>query len=68
MNNPVDTLLRTCACANLRQTDLVVTQFYDGMLAPSGLYALQFGLLSSLAHFAPITINRLAEPSPENAY
>lgn len=61
MNKPINTLIRTCACANLRQTDLVVTQFYDGVLAPSGLYALQFGLLSVITNVAPITINRLAE-------
>lgn len=51
---------RLCACANLRRTDIVVTQFYDGILAPSGLYALQFGLLAMLAGLGPITLNRLA--------
>lgn len=61
MDNPINTLVCTCACANLRQTDLVVTQFYDGVLAPSGLYALQFGLLSAISNFTPVTINRLAE-------
>lgn len=50
----------SCACANFRRTDLLVTQFYDGMLAPSGLYAIQFGMLSVLARFAPLSIDRLA--------
>ena len=50
----------SCACANLRKTDIVVTQFYDGILAPSGLYAIQFGMLTVLARFAPITVNQLA--------
>ena len=50
----------SCACANLRKTDIVVTQFYDGMLAPSGLNAIQFGMLTVLARFAPITVNQLA--------
>ncbi len=53
--------LRNCVCANIRRTDRVVTQFYDEMLAPSGLSAPQFGLLSTLASVAPITINGLAE-------
>jgi DNA-binding MarR family transcriptional regulator len=50
-----------CACGNIRRTDRVVTQFYDEILAPSGLYATQFGLLAILAEVAPITIHRLAE-------
>jgi DNA-binding MarR family transcriptional regulator len=62
MSDQIDTTAtRYCACANIRRTDLVVTQFYDGVLAPSGLYAIQFGLLSILAKLAPTTINRLAE-------
>ncbi len=62
MNNLIDTAKgRSCACANIRRTDLVVTQFYDGILAPSGLYAIQFGLLSTINNLAPITINHLAK-------
>lgn len=62
MKDVIDTTAaNSCACANLRRTDLVVTQFYDGMLAPSGLYAIQFGLLATLNKLAPITINYLAE-------
>ncbi|MHB8595322.1 MAG: MarR family winged helix-turn-helix transcriptional regulator [Ktedonobacteraceae bacterium] len=53
--------LGNCVCANIRRTDRVVTAFYDEMLAPSGLSAPQFGLLSTLAAVAPITINGLAE-------
>ncbi|GHO48036.1 MarR family winged helix-turn-helix transcriptional regulator [Ktedonospora formicarum] len=48
-----------CACANLRRTDLVVSQFYDGMLAPSGLSALQFSILCAIDTFDSITTNRL---------
>lgn len=51
----------SCACANIRQTDLVVTQFYDGMLAPGGLYAIQFGLLGAISNLAPVTLNQLAQ-------
>lgn len=52
---------RRCACATIRRTDRVITQFYDEMLAPSGLYVTQFSTLATLAEAAPITINRLAE-------
>jgi DNA-binding MarR family transcriptional regulator len=52
---------RRCACATIRRTDRVLTQFYDEILAPSGLYVTQFTTLATLAEAAPITINRLAE-------
>ena len=62
MNDQIDiTAACSCACANLQRTDQVVTQFYDGVMAPSGLYAVQFGLLATLSRLAPITINYLAE-------
>src|SRR5579864_9297468 len=62
MSDQIDTrTVRRCACANIRRTDRVVTQFYNEILAPSGLYATQFGLLAILAEVAPITIHRLAE-------
>jgi len=53
--------VRRCACATLRRTDRVLTQFYDEILAPSGLYITQFTLLATLSQAAPVTINRLAE-------
>lgn len=62
MNNLIDaTAARSCACANLRRTDLVVTQFYDGILAPSGLYAVQFAILNILHNLTSTTINHLSE-------
>ncbi len=50
-----------CVGSNIRRTDRVVTQFYDAILAPSGLYATQFGLLTLLLDAGPITINQLAK-------
>lgn len=50
-----------CANANIRRTNRVITQFYDAILAPSGLNGSQFGLLATLSEAAPITINNLAE-------
>ena len=40
---------RRCACATIRRTDRVLTQFYDEILAPSGLYITQFTTLATLA-------------------
>ena len=40
---------RRCACATIRRTDRVITQFYDEILAPSGLYVTQFTTLATLA-------------------
>ena len=53
--------VQRCACATVRRTDRVLTQFYDEILAPSGLYITQFTLLATLSQAAPATINRLAE-------
>jgi DNA-binding MarR family transcriptional regulator len=50
-----------CACANIRRVDRTVTQFYEEMLAPSGLHITQFTLLVTIAESAPITVNHLAE-------
>jgi len=52
---------RRRACATIRRTDRVLTQFYDEILAPSGLYITQFTTLATLAEAAPISINHLAE-------
>lgn len=62
MKNLIDTsTANACACANLRRTDLVITQFYDGMLAPGGVSALQFSLLCSIDSFGSPTTNQLAK-------
>ncbi len=62
MSDQIDTsAVRRCVGGNIRRTDRVITQFYDEILAPSGLSAPQFGLLAILAQVAPITIHRLAE-------
>lgn len=50
-----------CIGFNIRRTDRVLTQFYDEMLAPSGLSAPQFGLLATITQAAPVPINHLAE-------
>ncbi len=62
MSDQIDSsAVRRCVGGNIRRTDRVVTQFYEEILAPSGLSVPQFGLLAILAEVAPITIHRLAE-------
>jgi DNA-binding MarR family transcriptional regulator len=54
-NNP-----RGCNCLALRQAARHVTQFYDQVLAPSGIRATQYSILARLERNGPMTINALA--------
>src|SRR6516225_8323508 len=49
-----------CICLAVRQAARHVTQFYDQLLAPSGLRTTQFSLLGKLRRQGPMTINALA--------
>jgi DNA-binding MarR family transcriptional regulator len=49
-----------CTCLAVRQAARHVTQFYDRLLAPSGLRTTQFSLLATLRRNGPMTINALA--------
>ena len=56
--------VRRSVGGNIRRSDRIVTQFYDQIMAPSGLSGPQFGVLSSIAaaaREAPVTINGLAK-------
>jgi len=62
MSDQIETSeVRRCACAAIRRTDRALTQFYNEVLAPSGLYITQFTLLATITEAAPVTINRLAK-------
>jgi len=50
-----------CLCLNLRRTARAVTQFYNGVLAPSGLRATQFSLLAAILSRGPLTMSALAQ-------
>lgn len=50
-----------CNCFAVRAAARHVTQFYDRLLAPSGLRTTQFSILAKLARLGPLTINALAE-------
>ena len=52
---------RFCVCRNLRSASRAVTQLYDEMLKPGGLRATQLGVMTTIANFGSVTINRLAQ-------
>ena len=49
-----------CNCLAVRQAARHVTQFYDRLLAPSGLRTTQYSILATLRRQHPMTINALA--------
>src|SRR5437763_6172228 len=49
-----------CNCLAVRQASRHVTQFYDQLLAPSGLRTTQFAILGRLQRSGPMPINALA--------
>ena len=49
-----------CNCLAIRQAARHITQFYDQILAPAGLRATQFAILSQLRRGGPLPINALA--------
>jgi len=49
-----------CNCLAVRQAARHITQFYDQLLAPSGLRTTQFSILAKLRQLGLVTINALA--------
>src|SRR5271170_3215502 len=58
--HPGSTNPAACNCLALRQATRHVTQFYDQLLAPTGLRATQYSILARLNRRGPMTINALA--------
>jgi DNA-binding MarR family transcriptional regulator len=50
-----------CNCFAIRAAARHVTQFYDQVIAPTGLRTTQFSILAKLKRSGPLTINALAE-------
>jgi len=50
-----------CNCFAVRSAARHVSQFYDQVLAPTGLRTTQFSVLAKLKRNGPLAINRLAE-------
>ncbi|HKF63415.1 MAG TPA: MarR family transcriptional regulator [Dongiaceae bacterium] len=53
--------VQECNCLAVRSAARHMTQFYDQLLAPTGLRATQFSILAALGETAPLTINGLAK-------
>ena len=60
MTNADQPFTPDCNCLAIRQAARHVTQFYDQLLAPSGLRATQFAILGRLQRSGPMPINTLA--------
>lgn len=50
-----------CHCTNMRRASRAMTQFYDDLLAPSGLKVTQYSLLNHLKRLGPLTMNDLSK-------
>lgn len=50
-----------CTCFNVRRASRAVTQFYDDVMAPSGVKANQFTMVGAIAMMGPASVTRLAE-------
>jgi DNA-binding MarR family transcriptional regulator len=50
-----------CYCTSLRKASRRISQFYDGILMPTGLRATQYAILATLDESPNIAINELAE-------
>lgn len=53
--------LERCNCMTLRKAARRVSNFYDSVLAPSGLRATQYAILSLLNDVGAVSINDLAQ-------
>jgi DNA-binding MarR family transcriptional regulator len=53
-------MMHECLCIRLRRAAQTVTQYYDLLLAPSGLKLTQFSLLHHIRQREPVSITELA--------
>jgi DNA-binding MarR family transcriptional regulator len=57
----VEDVAKACVCGNLRQTSRAITQFYDKLLAPSGITVTQFALLRTISKGGSSTISEISK-------
>ena len=57
----VEDVAKGCVCGNLRQTSRAITQFYDKLLAPSGITVTQFALLRTISKGGSSTISEISK-------
>jgi DNA-binding MarR family transcriptional regulator len=53
-------VVNQCLCISLRRSAQLVSEYYDALLAPSGLKVTQFSLLEQIRHREPVSISELA--------
>ena len=58
---PPAAVLDVCLCHGTRRTARVLSRLYDAALAPFGLKVGQFGLLTAIGAFEPVSVPRLGE-------
>jgi MarR family transcriptional regulator, organic hydroperoxide resistance regulator len=56
----VEEAARACVCHNLRKTSRAITQFYDKLLAPSGINSTQLALLRTISIGNSSTISEIS--------
>src|SRR6266852_9555183 len=57
----VDDAANACVCGNLRRTTRAITQFYDKLLAPSGVTITQLALLRAISIGNSSTISEISK-------
>ena len=57
----IEDAAKACVCGNLRRSSRAITQFYDKVLAPSGISITQFALLRAIFIGNSSTISKLSK-------
>lgn len=57
----VEEVERACVCHNLRKTSRAITQFYDKVLAPSGINSTQLALLRRISIGNSSTVSQISK-------
>ena len=57
----VEEAAKACVCHNLRKTSRAITQFYDKLLAPSGITITQFAVLRAISIGNSSTITEISK-------
>ena len=57
----IEDAAKACVCGNLRRSSRAITQFYDKVLAPSGISITQFALLRAIFIGKSSTISKLSK-------
>ena len=61
LDNELDFIIQTCACANIRKAARIVTQVYEKQMASTGLKITQYYMLVNIARHREISISKLGD-------